>query len=79
MHDLRSQFPVLERLAYLNAGTEGPIPARASEAVHARIDLEVNQGRCGRSYFEGDRRRSLATSQGYRTPWRGFCRSRKHR
>ena len=25
---LRAEFPVLERLAYLNAGTDGPIPAR---------------------------------------------------
>ena len=48
----RSQFPVLERVAYLNAGTEGPIPRRAAEAVHQRIDSEVNDGRCGRPYFE---------------------------
>ena len=48
----RSQFPVLERVAYLNAGTEGPIPRRAAEAVHRRIDSEVNEGRCGRPYFE---------------------------
>jgi selenocysteine lyase/cysteine desulfurase len=48
----RSQFPVLERVSYLNAGTEGPIPRRAAEAVHQRIDSEVNQGRCGRPYFE---------------------------
>lgn len=49
----RVQFPVLERLAYLNAGTEGPVPRRAADAVHERIDLEVTQGRCGRPYFEG--------------------------
>jgi L-cysteine/cystine lyase len=48
----RSQFPVFERLSYLNAGTEGPVPRAAAEAVHRRIDLEANQGRCGRPYFE---------------------------
>jgi L-cysteine/cystine lyase len=48
----RAQFPVLERLSYLNAGTEGPLPRAASEVVHQRIDLEVDGGRCGRSYFE---------------------------
>jgi selenocysteine lyase/cysteine desulfurase len=48
----RAQFPVLERLSYLNAGTEGPVPRAAAEAVHKRIDLEVASGRCGRPYFE---------------------------
>ena len=48
----RSQFPVFERLAYLNAGTEGPLPRRAGEAAHARIDRELTRGRCGHEYFE---------------------------
>ena len=48
----RAQFPVLERLAYLNAGTEGPLPRAAAEVVHQRIDLETDGGRCGRQYFE---------------------------
>jgi L-cysteine/cystine lyase len=48
----RAQFPVFERLSYLNAGTEGPLPRRAGEAVRLRIDLEVTQGRCGRSYID---------------------------
>ncbi|MGZ4218584.1 MAG: aminotransferase class V-fold PLP-dependent enzyme [Solirubrobacteraceae bacterium] len=49
----RAQFPVFDRLSYLNAGTEGPVPARAAEAVHRRVDLEALQGRCGKPYFEG--------------------------
>jgi L-cysteine/cystine lyase len=49
----RAEFPVLERVAYLNAGTEGPVPRRSAEAVHARIDAEVSTGRLGRVYFEG--------------------------
>ncbi len=48
----RAQFPVFEQLSYLNAGTEGPVPRRAAEAVHRRIDLETARGRCGRPYFE---------------------------
>jgi selenocysteine lyase/cysteine desulfurase len=44
---------VLERLSYLNAGTEGPVPRRAAEAVHRRVDLELEGGRAGRPYFEG--------------------------
>ena len=49
----RSQFPVFERLSYLNAGTEGPVPHQAATAAHERIDLEAQQGRCGRPYFDG--------------------------
>ena len=48
----RAQFPVLERLSYLNAGTEGPVPRRAAEAAHQRIDQELTGGRCGRPYFD---------------------------
>jgi L-cysteine/cystine lyase len=49
----RAQFPVFDSLSYLNAGTEGPVPARAGEAVHRRVDLETLQGRGGKPYFEG--------------------------
>ncbi len=47
----RAQFPVLERTAYLNAGTEGPLPGQAGEAVRDRIDLELTGGRCGKPYL----------------------------
>src|ERR1700748_3125912 len=40
----RAQFPVMERLSYLNAGTEGPIPRVAAEAAHLRLDIE-DEGR----------------------------------
>ena len=49
----RAQFPVLERVAYLNAGTEGPVPRRAADAVHLRVELETTHGRAGRAYFDG--------------------------
>jgi L-cysteine/cystine lyase len=48
----RSQFPVLEKLSYLNAGTEGPLSRRAADAARARIELETTGGRCGPEYFE---------------------------
>ncbi len=51
--NFRAQFPVFERLSYLNAGTEGPVPARAVQAVRDRVDLEAAEGRGGRPYFEG--------------------------
>ncbi len=48
----RSHFPVLERLSYLNAGTEGPLPRQAVDAVRQRIELEAYEGRAGRPYFD---------------------------
>lgn len=48
----RSQFPVFERFAYLNAGTEGPVPARTIAAVRERAELEGTAGRCGKAYMD---------------------------
>ena len=48
----RGEFPVFERISYLNAGTEGPVPRRAADAVQARVALEAEGGRCGRPYFD---------------------------
>jgi selenocysteine lyase/cysteine desulfurase len=42
---LRSQFPVLDALAYLNAGTDGPVPAAAVEAVHEALEDQLTGGR----------------------------------
>jgi L-cysteine/cystine lyase len=47
----RAQFPVFERLSFMNAGSEGPIPRRTAEAVHERLRLELEGGRGGRPYF----------------------------
>ena len=49
----RSQFPVFERVSYLNAGTEGPVPRAAAHAARTRVELEATHGRCGRPYIEG--------------------------
>jgi L-cysteine/cystine lyase len=48
----RREFPVLERVAYLNAGTDGPVPRRGYEAAAARLREELEGGRAGRQYFE---------------------------
>jgi L-cysteine/cystine lyase len=41
----RDQFPVLEKIAYLNAGTDGPLPRAAVERVRAELDAELEEGR----------------------------------
>jgi selenocysteine lyase/cysteine desulfurase len=51
--DLRAQFPVFERVEYLNAGTTGPVPRRGYEAALASLRLQLDEGRSGQSYFEG--------------------------
>ena len=51
----RAQFPVLARVSYLNAGTEGPLPQRAADAVTERIAVEATGGRAGKAYIEGVR------------------------
>jgi L-cysteine/cystine lyase len=52
-HDeARAQFPVLETDAYLNAGTSGPLPAPAAEAIRARLERDLAGGRSGRAYIE---------------------------
>jgi selenocysteine lyase/cysteine desulfurase len=48
---LRAEFPVLERLAYLNAGTDGPLPARAVKAAGEELAREAEQGRTS-AHFE---------------------------
>ena len=48
---LRNQFPVLARLAYLNAGTDGPLPARAANAARAELERELEEGR-STAHFE---------------------------
>lgn len=47
---LRAQFPVLERGAYLNAGTCGPLPSAARQAALDGWDYATAQGRSGAFY-----------------------------
>jgi selenocysteine lyase/cysteine desulfurase len=48
---LRAEFPVLSRIAYLNAGTDGPLPARAVAAAAAELERELQDGRA-HAHFE---------------------------
>jgi selenocysteine lyase/cysteine desulfurase len=54
---LRAQFPVFDRLTYLNAGTDGPLARSATEAAAAELADAAAAGRVT-SHFE--RRRALA-------------------
>ncbi len=48
---LRGEFPVLERIAYLNAGTFGPLPRRTADAQAAWLERAVEEGRSGHHLF----------------------------
>ncbi len=50
--EARAQFPVLERLAYLNAGSMGPLSRTTGEALAEALRFDVEEGRTGRAYFE---------------------------
>jgi L-cysteine/cystine lyase len=60
--DFRSEFPVLARVAYLNTGTDGPVPRRAFDAAADQMRRELEEGRAGRAHFE----RLLAAISGLR-------------
>jgi L-cysteine/cystine lyase len=48
----RALFPVLDRVAYLNAGTFGPLARPTAEAVRRQLDDDLERGRLGKDYFE---------------------------
>jgi L-cysteine/cystine lyase len=48
----RALFPVLERLAYLNAGTFGPLARPTLDAMQAELRTDTERGRHGKEYFE---------------------------
>ena len=50
--EARAHFPVLERLAYLNAGTNGPLARATIEAMAAQDRFDLEEGRGGPAYFE---------------------------
>jgi L-cysteine/cystine lyase len=49
--EARAAFPVLEHLAYLNAGTNGPLARTTVEAMLAEQLLDLAEGRGGEPYF----------------------------
>jgi L-cysteine/cystine lyase len=64
--EARAQYPVLERLAYLNAGTNGPLGRETVEAMIEQERRDVRHGRSGKGYYNsmhelrGRARRALA-------------------
>jgi selenocysteine lyase/cysteine desulfurase len=48
----RALFPVLERFAYLNAGTLGPLAQPTLDAMAERDRLDADRGRGGRAWFD---------------------------
>jgi L-cysteine/cystine lyase len=50
--EARGLFPVLGRLAYLNAGTFGPLATPTAAAVRAELERDLEHGRSGKPYFE---------------------------
>jgi L-cysteine/cystine lyase len=60
--EARAAFPVLEHLAYLNAGTNGPLARPTVEAMLAEQLVDLAQGRGGEPYFS----RALSMRDGVR-------------
>ena len=50
--EARTRFPVLDRLAYLNAGTFGPLSRATLDAEGALRRWEGEHGRGGKTYFD---------------------------
>jgi L-cysteine/cystine lyase len=50
--EARAAFPVLDRFAYLNAGTLGPLSRRTIEAMADRNRFDQEHGRGGRPWYE---------------------------
>jgi selenocysteine lyase/cysteine desulfurase len=66
---LRAEFPVLAEHAYLNAGTDGPLPARAVRAAAQELEREAAAGRTfahfeRRSELNGKLRSAYAAALG---------------
>jgi L-cysteine/cystine lyase len=65
---VRAGLPVLERYAYLNAGTFGPLPRATVEAMDEMQRRELEDGRSSRPYFE----RALAARERLREAFAGL-------
>jgi len=50
--EARALFPVLERSAYLNAGTFGPLSRRTIDAVRTQLVEDLEHGRSGQAYWD---------------------------
>ena len=52
LETVRSGMPSARHSVYLNAGTWGPLPTRAADAMRARIDAVETRGRIGSTGYE---------------------------
>ena len=50
--EARQLFPVLEAVAYLNAGTFGPLARPVADALTGAVADDLRRGRSGSAYFE---------------------------
>lgn len=50
--EARAEYPVLERFAYLNAGSAGPLARATVEAVAAQRRRDAEDGRSGQPYID---------------------------
>jgi L-cysteine/cystine lyase len=50
--EARAQFPVLDRLAYLQAGSAGPLARATVEAMRSAEERDLREGRADAEYFE---------------------------
>jgi L-cysteine/cystine lyase len=50
--EARAQFPVLERIAYLQAGSVGPLARTTLAAMHAEEERSLNEGRGSHAQFD---------------------------
>ena len=65
--EARSQFPVLDRLAYLNAGTNGPLARATIEAFVAQAERDLSEGRTGQAFVEQMRELRETARRGFAT------------
>jgi L-cysteine/cystine lyase len=50
--EARARFPVLEKIAYLQAGSAGPLARSTSEAMRAEEERDLLEGRSGAEYID---------------------------
>ena len=50
--EARAQFPVLERYAYLNAGTNGPLARSTAAAAIDAVEQDAREGRSGTEWID---------------------------
>ena len=61
---LRAEFPVCERAAFLNTGSNGPVPRRAAEAAADEVERQAAEGRHA-TYFERRQEMRRRQAAGY--------------